>query len=232
MGYGYAARMIGAVFTTLGAGDCEALSTGWLVQPVAAWTSLAYSVVGLVLMMTAAPSPDQERPLRITFGLLLIGTGIGSFLYHGPQPEVAGFAHDITFLAALWFLIIMNPARAYGLRRSWAWVAIAAASTTIAVTLIVFPTSTNILTAISVAALVGSDLLMHRIGGIDGRWYAAALALVAGALLFNALGRSGVSTCAPDDVLQYHGIWHVLSAVAFGAYFVSTTRPRNEEPLR
>ncbi len=223
--------MIGAVFTTLGAGDCEALSTGWLVQPVAAWTSLAYSVVGLVLILAAPSTRDRERPLRITFGLLLVGTGIGSFLYHGPQPEIAGFAHDITFLTALWFLIIVNPARAYGLRRSWAWVALAGASMTAAITLILFPTSTNILTTVSVVALVVSDLLMHRIGGIDGRWYAAALALFAGALLFNALGRSGASTCAPDDVLQFHGLWHVLSALAFGAYFVAMTRPRNEEPL-
>lgn len=223
--------MIGAVLTTLGAGDCEALSTGWLAQPVAAWTSLAYSVVGLVLMLTAPSTPDKERPLRISFGLLLVGTGIGSFLYHGPQPEIAGFAHDITFLTALWFLIVMNPARAYGLRRSWAWASVAVASMTIASTLAFFPASTNILTAISVVALLVSDLLMHRIGGIDGRWYAVALALVAGALLFNVLGRSGASTCAPDDALQFHGLWHALSAVAFGAYFVAMTRPRNEEPL-
>ncbi|MEA3510123.1 MAG: hypothetical protein U9R51_01690 [Actinomycetota bacterium] len=223
--------MIGTVFTTLGAGDCEALSTGWLVQPVAAWTSLAYSIVGLVLVLTAPSSPSSERPLRITFGFLLVGTGMGSFLYHGPQPEIAGFAHDFTFLTALWFLIIMNPTRAYRFRRSWAWASLVGVAVTVAITLILFPTSTNILTAISVVALVVSDLLMHRIGGIDGRWYAAALALFAGALVFNALGRSGASTCTPNDVLQFHGIWHVLSAVAFGAYFVSMTRPRNEEPL-
>ncbi len=223
--------MIGAVFTTLGAGDCEALSSGWLVQPVAAWTSLAYAVVGIVLMLTAGSSHNRERALRITFGLLLLGTGIGSFLYHGPQPAIAGFAHDLTFLTALWFLIIMNPARPYGLRPSWAWAAFATTSTTIAILLALFPTSTNLLAAIAVIALVVSDLLVHRIGNINGRWYAAALALLAGALLFNALGRTGASTCGPDDVIQFHGIWHVLSAVAFGAYFVATARPRNQEAL-
>ncbi len=223
--------MIGAVFTTLGAGDCEALGDGWLIQPAAAWTSLAYAVVGVVLIVTAASSSDRERTLRIAFGLLLIGTGIGSFLYHGPQPAIAGFAHDITFLTALWFLIIMNPALPYGLRRTWAWVAFAAVSATIAIILVLFPASTNVLTGISVVALMISDLLMHRIGGIDGRWYAAALTLFAAALLFNALGRTGASTCAPDDVVQFHGLWHVLSAVAFGAYFVAMVRPRNQEPL-
>ena len=32
------------------------------------------------------------------------------------------------------------------------------------------------------------------------------------------------------DVIQFHGLWHVLSALAFGAYFIATVRPRNQEP--
>jgi hypothetical protein len=223
--------MIEVLFATLGAGDCEALGDGWLIQPVAAWTSLAYAVVGIVLMMSAAASPVRERTLRIAFGVLLIGTGVGSFLYHGPQPAVAAFAHDITFLVMLWFLIIMNPAGPYGLRRPLAWAGIVVVSAVIAVVLILYPASTNTLAGVSIAALVVSDLLMHRVGGIDGRWYATALALFAGALLFDALGRSGASTCTPDHVVQFHGLWHVLSAMAFGAYFIATVQPRNQEPL-
>jgi len=224
--------MIGALLATLGAGDCEALGGGWLIQPVAAWTSLAYAVVGLVLIVSATATSVRERRLRIVFGLLLIGTGIGSFLYHGPQPAIAGFAHDITFLATLWFLIIMNPAMPYGLRRGWAWGAVATISASTAVVLLIAPTSTNVLTAISIIALVISDFLVRRVGGIDGRWYATALLLFAGAIIFNILGRTGAPTCTPDHAFQFHGVWHVLSAVAFGAYFIATTRPRNQEPLR
>ncbi|MCJ7780017.1 MAG: hypothetical protein MUQ27_04265, partial [Acidimicrobiia bacterium] len=146
--------MIEVLVGTLGVGDCEALGDGWLIQPVAAWTSLAYAVVGIVLIMTAAASPVRERTLRIVFGVLLIGTGVGSFLYHGPQPAVAAFAHDITFLLMLWFLIIMNTAGPYGLRRPLAWACIAVVSAVIAVVLILYPASTNTLVVVSIAALV------------------------------------------------------------------------------
>ena len=29
-------------------------------------------------------------------------------------------------------------------------------------------------------------------------------------------GRTGARTCDPDSAWQWHGVWHVLSAAAFG----------------
>ena len=156
-------------------------------------------------------------------------TGIGSYLYHGPQPAAAGFVHDITFLAMLWFLILMNPASPYGIQRRTAWSALGVVTTTGSVILIAIPSSTNVLTGISIAALIASDVLMHRIGGINGRWYAAAVLLFAGSLVVNLLGRSAAATCDPESVIQFHALWHILAASALGAYFVATIVPRNQE---
>ena len=75
-----------------------------------------------------------------------------------------------------------------------------------------------------------SDLLVHRIGGINGSWYTTALLLVVASLVFNILGRSNVTTCDPDSIIQFHALWHALSALALGAYFIATTVPRNQEP--
>ena len=222
--------MIAAMTTTLGIGDCEALGDGWLLQPVEAWTSLAYTLVGIVVIVSARRAAPAERAMRIAFGVLMAATGVGSFLYHGPQSAGAGFVHDVTFLATLWFVALMDPASSYGIRRRTAWLAFGAVGATISLLLILIPSSTNVLTGIAVVALVLSDVLMHRVGGIDGRWYATALTLLAMSLLFNVLGRSTASTCDPDSLLQFHALWHVLSAGALGAYFVSMTVPRNQEP--
>jgi predicted membrane channel-forming protein YqfA (hemolysin III family) len=222
--------MLFAQSIPLGTSDCESLGSGWLVQPDNAWSSLAYTVVGVLIIVAAFRSSRSDRTMAIVFGVLMGVTGIGSFLYHGPQGGAAGFLHDITFLTTLWFLIIMNPASAYGLRRRTAWMALGAVAVAMAAVLLAVPDATNVLTAIAVVALVVSDGLMHRAGGINGRWYAAALILLGASLAFNVAGRSDAATCDPDAVLQFHALWHVLSAVGLGAYYVAMTRPRNQEP--
>jgi len=214
----------------LGAADCEIAVDGWLAQPINAWSSLAYAVVGMVLIASISQAPRSDRQLRVAFGVLMVATGIGSFLYHGSQPAAAGFAHDITFLAVLWFLILMNPASPYGVPRRYAWIALVSITITASAVLIASPHSTNLLTGISVVALITSDVLVQRIGGINWRWYAAALLLLAASLVFNLLGRSGSATCDPDSLIQSHALWHALSAAALGAYYVATTVPRNQEP--
>ena len=222
--------MFVALTAPLGSSDCEAIAGGWLLQPINAWSSLAYTVVGLALIASSGQSAPPERTLRRAFGLLTAATGVGSFLYHGPQSTGAGFAHDVTFLATLWFLVVMDPASSLGIRRRSAWLGLGGIIAAISVVLIVAPTSSNVLTGISIIALIVSDWLMHRIGGINGRWYATALSLFAASLLFNALGRSAASTCEPDAMLQFHALWHILSATALGAYFVAMTDPRSQEP--
>lgn len=222
--------MVLASTLPLGAADCEIAGGGLLAQPSNAWSSLAYVVVGIVLIASISRAPRSDRPLRVAFGALMAATGIGSVLYHGPQPAIAGFAHDITFLAVLWFLILMNPASPYGVPRRSAWTALALVTVAASIILIASPNATNLITGVSVVGLIMSDILIQRIGGVNGRWYAAALLLLAASLVFNLLGRSGAVTCDPDSLIQLHALWHGLSAAALGAYYVATTVPRNEEP--
>jgi len=222
--------MLFAQSIPLGTSDCESLGSGWLVQPDNAWSSLAYTVVGVLIIVAAFRSARSDRTMAIVFGALMGMTGIGSFLYHGPQGGVAAYVHDITFLATLWFLVIMDPASTYGIRRRTAWMALGAVAVAMTAVLLVVPDATNVLTAIAVVALIVSDVLMHRTGGINGRWYAAALLLLGASLAFNLAGRSDTATCDPEALVQFHALWHVLSAVGLGAYYVAMTVPRSQEP--
>jgi hypothetical protein len=46
------------------------------------------------------------------------------------------------------------------------------------------------------------------------------------AVVFFLLGRTGGILCDPEGLIQGHGLWHVMSALALTLYFIATSRSR------
>lgn len=81
------------LFVAMAESDCEQLRSGWLTQPANAISCLAFVAVGSWVLLGVR----QDRAGRgglIAGGIALIGTGLGSLAYHGPQPGWAHLAHD------------------------------------------------------------------------------------------------------------------------------------------
>ena len=207
-------------------GDCEAIHDGWLAQPVNAWSSLSFSVVGLAVVFSAGKAVDRERIDRFVFGLLLVATGIGSFLFHGPRPGSGQFLHDVTFLAALWFLGTANLTGALGVPDRTTWLVAGVGMAIIAVVVAVAPATTNAITVVLVLGLVVTDVVLWRQTPPDARWYAVAIgALLIGVVLF-LVGRTNSPLCDSDGLLQGHAGWHIAAAVFLGSYFSATMPAR------
>jgi len=203
-------------------GDCEAIGSEWLKQPVNAWSSLAFGLVGVAVVAGAGLAAGREQTTRIIFGVLLIATGAGSFLFHGPQPTLGEFAHDVTFLAALWFLIVANVAGAKGTTDRTTILVVLAGIAGLAALLAAQGGVTNYLTALLAIALIGSDVFLWTKAAPSLGWYGLAIgSLLIGIGLFIA-GRTGSPLCDPDGLAQAHAGWHVFSAVFLGAYFFAT----------
>lgn len=165
-GDGYGERTLGAV-------DCEAVSTGLLAQPVAALTSLAF--VGAAGWLAARlPASGRERWAAGGYAVLLGLVGAGSFVYHGPQPTGAEVLHDIPVA-----LVLLTGA------------------------------------AVPIARWARGRPPLAPGGSRFAR--AAAATLTAGLAAY-LLGRTGSPLCRPDSVLQPHGLWHVLTAVASASW--------------
>lgn len=80
----------------LGGSDCEAVRDGWLGQPVNSVSSLAYVVAGVAIARNGGP----PGPV-----VALVAAGVGSALYHGPMPAVAGSVHDASLVLLLVALV-------------------------------------------------------------------------------------------------------------------------------
>lgn len=209
-------------------GDCEAIHEGWLKQPANAWSSLAFSVVGVGIAAGAVSALGRERVDRIVFGSLVFATGIGSILFHGPQPGFARFLHDFTFLSALWYLGAANLTGANAVGRRQSVLVEATGIGVIALGLGIAPTAANTLAAALTAGLVISDVVLWQLASPSPWWYAAALvSLGVGAAMFLA-GRTDSPWCDPAGLLQAHAAWHVLAAFFLGAYFFATVPARTK----
>lgn len=102
--------MIGA--EAIGGSDCEALRDGLLAQPTNAVTSAAYVAAGIVVLVRL-PKQDRVGWGGAYAGLLML-IGIGSILYHGPQPAGSKLLHDAPIpllLALIGVLVVLRRRR-------------------------------------------------------------------------------------------------------------------------
>ncbi len=218
--------VIGEILIAAGDGDCELFRSAGLLQPVNAVTSLSFSVAGLVILWWAGKATEHERLLRVIFGVAMVLTGFGSFLFHGFDNALAQFSHDVTFLTTVWILAVINVAEARGWDRRIGWGIVALGAAAFSIALVIGPTITNILTLLVTIALVASDVALERTGGIARPLWLTSLASLVVAVVFFVLGRTDGGWCDPAGWFQGHGLWHIFSALALTLYFVATSRSR------
>lgn len=191
---------------------CEDNLCAWVVQPANAYSSLAFSLVGLVLMIQARRSGSQFLKL---FGPVGIAVGLTSFAYHASFS----FIGQIFDLGSMYcfsaLLIVMNARRAELLDEARVVPAFLA--------LVAVPTALVVLFRVVGPALFGSELLAALL--LELRARGAGKPDYTG--LFTALGLFAISFgiwnldyhrvwCDPGrHVIQGHAIWHVLNALVF-----------------
>jgi hypothetical protein len=211
--------------------DCEALGSSWLLQPVNAWSSLVFVAAGFVVVLAGHRNP-RTTFVRIWFGVVLALVGLGSFAFHGPGGQPAGWAHDVS-LTALFLLVLAVEA---GAVRRWAPRLVAGgwlvALGMLAVLEAGVPDLADPLNAVLVVPAVG--MVLWRVQGTRSpkadRGAAGGLALLTVGAVVMLLSRSGGPLCTPNSLWQGHALWHILAAAGIGLYATrlsASVLPRN-----
>lgn len=207
----------------LGDSDCEHIGAGLLNQPVNAWSSVAYVVFGLWLVVRSIRTRGAETPVEIAYGAALASIGIGSVAFHGPVPPGARLMHDLTIAAALTVI----ASRSVGTLREWTpWGVLATSGVIVAIigaVMAVAPDAGNMMTGAVGVAAVASEVVLYRTGrqrfsSRVAKILATTVGLLIGAAVINVLGRTGGPLCDPESVFQGHAVWHILTAASFMLY--------------
>lgn len=221
--------MVRIVISAIGESDCELIGDGFIAQPVNTVSSLAFVVFGVIVLYSTRRRTGSERTDRLVFAILMILTGLGSVLFHGPQGTGSRFLHDLSLLAVLLYLTAITAGALRGWSRQTQWTVYGISLAVTSAVLLLLPDSTNILAGIAVLALVGTDVFAHREGAVRKRWWFASILVMGLAVVFFVAGRTGSPLCGSTSLFQGHALWHVLSAAALWAYFEATVPARSRD---
>ncbi len=190
--------------------DCEEIDAVGIAQAVNAWTSLAYVAVGVVLLIGAR---RRLRHPAIALGLLAIAEGIGSALYHGDPGPIGQWFHDVAFLGMLGLLAGWHLGRLLGGAELGAWVG-AVGVTAASGALHPFASgAVNAGAVVTITVTVVAELLARR-RGLPAVFRPGLLAVIVVAAVTYVLGRTGSPLCDPGSIVQFHGLWHMVTAFA------------------
>lgn len=184
-------RSYAALMVTGAAADCERILHPFWGQPVNAVTSLTFVAAGVWLYRRRS----DRRPLAVA----MAGVGLGSFAFHGPMPGWADWAHDVT----LGWLLVVVALTAFE-RPRYAGPALVL----LGVILALAPDLADPLAATATVVIVVGLL------GAGHRAALAPLLLLGLAAVVGRLAATGNPWCRPEALLQGHGVWHVVAAVA------------------
>jgi hypothetical protein len=185
--------------------DCERVLVGLLGQPVNSLTSLAFVVAGAF---------TWARSHRIV-GAASIATGVGSFLFHGPMPPGAEWAHDVSLA---WLLVAVAAVGTAWER--WGGLPALAA---IGAGLAAVPAAGDPLGVAAAVAAIASVLWRQR---TPRTW--AALVILGTAAIVGRLAATGGPLCVPDSLFQGHGFWHLGAAFAVALWAGVGTSVENQ----
>ncbi|HSM02290.1 MAG TPA: ceramidase domain-containing protein [Acidimicrobiia bacterium] len=218
---------------------CEAPRPGIAAQPANAWSNLGFVLIGLLVLADSARTRDRYSPARIEadlrysrlFGAVAVFLGLGSFAFHGSLRAWGGYVDVQSMHAFLAFVLAYDLTRIHDWR--WgtflAWFGGLLAAFSLLIGLIP-PEHGRVLFGVVVAITIVVEVAVSyptlrpwAPRAIEPRrmpWFWAGLGAFAVAFVIWNLSRTGGAWCEPASLLQGHALWHLLSAVSVGCFYL------------
>ncbi len=198
---------------------CEANLGGWITAPANTWSNLAYLAVGVWIWKRAN---RREALSAGGLGPVSLAVGATSFVFHASYT----FAGQVLDYAGMFLLLGWALARALvraerlderGGKRFWAALVATSLAALFAFRALGWGIQTIVLLqALALAALELELMLTRRDAPSYGSFWLMQLLLIAAYVCWH-LDHSDLA-CRPDDhLIQFHAIWHLLTAAAFVA---------------
>ena len=185
-------------------------------------------------MLALAWRSHARRFELAVYGVAVGSNALGGLLLHGWRSDPARWIHDIAILSVLVFIASFGAARYLERGTAWTMRAFALSLGALGGLLAAAPSASyTVYAVVGVAAGLGEALELRRElpaireqGITAERWalVGALAAFLLGATAF-FVGRTEGVLCDPSSPMQWHAVWHVLSAAAMALYAYGAIAP-------
>ncbi len=211
-----------------GSSFCEAEHPGWVLQPTSTWSNLGFVLAGLAVAWYATDrlrlglTMGAHPGLATAYAVLVVLLGPGSMAMHATQSAVGGDLDLLSMFLVSGFALGYAAMRVR--RRGPGFLALVF-PLLVAVGMAVYLTGGAVpvvnhagnaaFSVMLLLAMVLEVVLWRRSEARQDTWFGvgAVGTLVVASTVWR-FGRDGHPWCHPDAVFQWHGLWHVLCAVA------------------
>ncbi len=205
---------------------CEAVRANETIrQPSNTWSSMAFTLVGLLIAGHALSELDSQRRLSLSFAMIfsiaLIIIGIGSAFYHASMTFWGQFVDVGGMYLLVSFMLVYAWMRLYQLPITTGMILYAGINIILFGLLYFIPDTRRSLFAIVLIAGIGFELYyaISRKPDITRYWFNSGLLLFAVAYGIWITDNTRF-ICVADSLLQGHAIWHILGALSSGMLYL------------
>lgn len=201
---------------------CEGFQNRLVLQPLVAYSNLAYvGVGGLVLAWRPTHRRLPPPAYADAYGWITIGIGVGSFFYHASLTRIGEWFDLMGMYALTGFLVLYNLTRLRSLSAGTFGTLYLILLGALGIGLVVANAWQQVyMVGLVAAALVMEGLVLaKRRPRVEWRYLVGGLACFGLGALFWA-GSAPGEWCGRLGPIPPHTLWHVLSAAAAGWLFL------------
>ena len=195
---------------------CEARLCSWVAEPSNAWSSVAYVLIGLVMLIQALRPVVLPRSIAVAAAQIMIG--LGSFFFHSSGIFWGELVDQVGMfmLSALILAFSAAQARGFGPGRTVAIYAGLLVASTLMM-LVIRPIGIPLF-ALQLGVALVWQLSLYRAAGPAERLSYRPFFIGLGIFLVSfAIWLTDITglVCNPDNhFITGHAIWHVLNAIS------------------